>query len=58
MSSPSEELAGNIVSRLLGEGLIGADDADSLAGKMAEGKLKGADWRLAVEKAILRKEES
>lgn len=49
MDKPSQVLAKRIVERLVREGLIGADAANILQLKLAEGKLKADDWRLPVE---------
>jgi len=51
MSTPSEVLAARILKRLSAEKLLTEDDEKKLAAKMAAGKLRPEDWRLAVEKA-------
>ncbi len=51
MSTPSQELWKKILARLTAESLLTDDDAKKLAAKMAEGKLRPEDWRLAIEKA-------
>lgn len=51
MSTPSQELAKKILARLTVEKLVTDDDAKKLAVKMADGKLRPEDWRLAIEKA-------
>lgn len=51
MSTPSHELAKKILARLTAEKLFRDDDAKKLVAKMADGKLRPEDWRLAIEKA-------
>lgn len=51
MESPSQKLALRIVERLINEKLIAPGDAKKIASKLAEGKLKGEDWRVAIELA-------
>jgi hypothetical protein len=52
MNTPSQELAKNILERLIAEKLFTAEDSERLAEKMVHGKMRLEDWRLAVEKAI------
>jgi hypothetical protein len=52
MSSPSEKLAHRIVDRLIGEKLLSKQEAKKLLPKLAEGKLRPEDWRLAIEISI------
>jgi hypothetical protein len=52
MSTPSERLASRIVERLVAEGLVAREDAARLLPKIAGGKTRTEDWRLAVEKAL------
>jgi len=51
MNTPSQELANKILERLTVEKLVTDDDAKKLVTKMADGKLRPEDWRLAIEKA-------
>lgn len=51
MSTPSQELAKKIFLRLSAEKLVTDEDAKKLVSKMADGKLRSEDWRLAIEKA-------
>lgn len=51
MSTPSIELAKQIFLRLVAEQLVTDDDAKKLATKLADGKVRAEDWRLAIEKA-------
>lgn len=51
MSTPSQELAKKILARLTTEKLVTDDDAKKLTAKMADGKLRPEDWKLAIEKA-------
>lgn len=48
----SEQLAGKIVQRLIDEKLLSASDGKRLVPKVATGKVRAEDWRLAVEKSI------
>ena len=52
MEKPSTQLAAKVLDRLLKEKLIRADDRAKLLPKLAEGKLNGEDWRLAVELSL------
>jgi len=58
MDTPSKQLAGKIMDRLIAEKLMSPDDRKKLLPKLADGKLKQEDWRLAVELAGSRKEAS
>lgn len=58
METPSKQLADRIMDRLIAEGLMSSDDRKKLLTKLADGKLKQEDWRLAVELAGSRKEVS
>ena len=57
MNTPSEELAQKIVERLVAEHLLMPEDTVKLLPKLAEGKMRPEDWRLAVEKAITKRME-
>lgn len=48
----SEQLAGKIIQRLIDEKLLSANDGNKLVPKMAAGKVRAEDWRMAVEKAV------
>jgi transcriptional regulator CtsR len=48
----SEQLAGKIIQRLIDEKLLSANDGKKLVPKMATGKVRAEDWRLAVEKSV------
>lgn len=52
MNTPSEDLAKRILEQLLAENLITLEDAGHLLPKLAEGKMRPEDWKLALEKAI------
>ena len=52
MSVPSQELAKIIIARLVDEKLINDDDAKKIETNLSEGRLKSADWRMVIEKAI------
>lgn len=47
--TPAQALARQIVARLVDMGLLTAAEAARLQPKLAEGKLKAEDWRLAIE---------
>ncbi len=49
MDTPSKQLADKIMDRLITEGYMSPDDRKKLLSKLADGKLKPEDWRLAVE---------
>lgn len=51
METPSLQLADRILERLVKENLLPASDKAKLREKLAEGKLKAEDWRLALELA-------
>jgi hypothetical protein len=51
MSTPSEQLAINVIERLVKEKLLLQDDGKKMLLKLAEGKLRGEDWQLPIEKA-------
>ena len=57
MSSPSQNLAQIIIEKLIAENLILAEDEKRLLPKLAEGKLRTEDWRLAIEKATDKEEQ-
>jgi hypothetical protein len=49
VSKPSKDLAERIIKRLVAEGLVRNADRESLAAKLAQGKMQAEDWRLALE---------
>ncbi len=51
MDTPSGKLASRILKRLMEEKLLRPGDEAKLLSKLAEGKLKSEDWRLAIELA-------
>lgn len=51
MDTPSEQLASKILDRLITQKLLTPDDRAKLLSKLAAGKLKSEDWRLALELA-------
>lgn len=57
MSTPSQDLAKIIIEKLIAEKLLLAEDEKRLLPKLAEGKLRAEDWRLAVEKAADKEEQ-
>ncbi|MEB4593232.1 hypothetical protein VSS37_19805 [Candidatus Thiothrix sp. Deng01] len=56
LTSPSDELAKIICEKLKQAGLLTQQDMQRFSEKMATGKTKPEDWRLAVEKAMDSKE--
>lgn len=58
MQTPSENLASKIAERLVKEGLLTEKSAKAILPKLADGKLSSEDWRLAVELAATKEEES
>lgn len=48
----SEQLARKIIQRLIDEKLLSANDGKKLVPKMATGKVRAEDWRVAVEKSV------
>lgn len=51
MKTPSEELANMILAKLVTESCVTKEDAEKLFIKMAAGKLRTEDWKLAMEKS-------
>lgn len=51
MDKPSRRLADKIFDRLFHEKLLTEQDGKKILPKLAEGKLKSEDWRLAIELA-------
>ena len=51
MDTPSQLLAQKIAERLVSEGLLTKDAARALLPQLADGTLKGEDWRLPIELA-------
>ena len=57
MDSPSDRLARRIVEKLAREKILSAAEAKKLLPKLAEGKLRPEDWRLAVELSTIQKKK-
>lgn len=51
MDAPSGPLAESILDQLIAEKLLSPKDREKLLPKLADGKLKQEDWRLAIELA-------
>ena len=49
MNTPSQVLAAIILQQLVGEHLLVPDALGKLHARLAEGKLRPEDWRLAIE---------
>lgn len=56
--SPSDVLAGKVVDRLIGAGLLRNEKRDALVSKIASGTLKSEDWRLEIELSAAKGEAS
>lgn len=56
--TPSQALAARIADRLAQEGLMTAAVAKKLSPKLADGKLRAEDWRLAIELSGEKKTKS
>ena len=52
MNTPSEQLAEKILERLIREKLLTKPESKKLQPKLAEGKLRSEDWKLAVELSL------
>jgi len=52
--TPSQTLAEFIVHKLVAEKLVTESDGKALIPKLAAGKMKAEDWRLAVEKGVAK----
>jgi hypothetical protein len=55
MNSPSERLAERILEKLIQEKLLSKQEAKKLLPKLADGKVRPEDWRLAVEISMSQK---
>ena len=55
MNTPSEELANMILVKLVAESCVTKEDAEKMLAKMATGKLRAEDWKLAMEKGAQRR---
>jgi hypothetical protein len=49
MNSPSQQLASQILDRLIKEKLLDENARTKLLAELSEGKLRAEDWRLAIE---------
>ena len=58
MKTPSQALSEKIIERLIREELITAETAKAIQPKLAEGKLRGEDWRLPIELGVRRDMEA
>ncbi|MGH7995242.1 MAG: hypothetical protein ACREFX_02705 [Opitutaceae bacterium] len=56
MDAPSPKLAARIIKRLMEAKILREDDARTLSPKLTAGKMSQDDWRLAVEKALEKKD--
>jgi len=52
MTSPSAQLAQEIIDQLITEKILLPEDRKALILKLAEGKLQAEDWKLALEKKL------
>jgi len=58
MDTPSGQLASRILKRLIEEKLLRPADEAKLRSKLADGKLKSEDWRLAIELAQAKEKKA
>lgn len=49
--SPSEVLSATVIDRLIESGLVRAERRDGLISRIANGAMRGEDWRLEIELA-------
>lgn len=49
MKIPSQQLAEKIIDRLVREKLLTLQESAKILSKLAEGKIRAEDWRLALE---------
>lgn len=56
--APSAALAALTVDKLIATGLLREDKRDALAAKIANGSMKGEDWRLEIDLANLKGEQA
>jgi hypothetical protein len=49
MQTPSSQLAAKIIDRLVREKLLTLEESKKILSKIAEGKARAEDWRLAIE---------
>jgi hypothetical protein len=52
--SPSDKLAALTVDRLIQSGLLRADKRDVLIAKLANGSMKGEDWKSEIDLASMK----
>ena len=56
MKSPSAQLAELIIDRLITEEIILPEDRTAALQRLTDGKFESADWKLAVEKSLEKRE--
>lgn len=49
METPSGQLAARILKRLVEEKLLTPNNQEKLMDRLADGKVKSEDWRIAIE---------
>lgn len=49
--TPSEILSATVIDRLIQSGLVRAEKRDGLITRIANGAMRGEDWRLEIELA-------
>lgn len=52
MKTPDETVSENITAALLEKGLVTAEDAKKLAGKLARGEVKDSEWLTLLRMAV------
>ena len=55
MNSPSQKLADRIVEKLIQEKVLSPQQAKKILPKLADGKVRSEDWRLAIELSMPQK---
>lgn len=58
MPTPSEQVASQIVKRLIEAKLLRAADESKVFPKLADGTMNAQDWRLAIELAGAKEKKS
>lgn len=56
--TPSAALAALTVDKLIAAGLLREEKREALAAKIADGTMKGEDWRLEIDLANLKGEHA
>lgn len=54
--SPSENLSAEVVDRLIAAGLLRASRREALIAKIANGDMRGEDWKFEIDLAHVKAE--